>query len=69
MNGFENADTYFIAAALQNVESLYNAARRISDPFRMRNLVVDAQMAGMIGDDLDVNKANFDEIIDVVFEE
>ena len=36
MNGYANADTYFAAAAIHNIESLYIAARRLTNGFALR---------------------------------
>ena len=69
MNGYANADTYFAAVAVQNIESLYIAARRLTNRFALRNLVVNAIEAGMIANVEDIEEIDFDEILDTVTEE
>lgn len=66
MNGYANADTYFAACNILNIESLYLAAQRITNVFALRNLVVDAQECGMMGRDIDIENIEFDEILDAV---
>lgn len=70
MNGYANADTFFAATHIQNIESLYVAARRMSNSFSLRNLFIDAIDAGMIaGDHLDIENIEFDEILDTVLDD
>jgi hypothetical protein len=68
MYGYANADTYYAAVAIQNIESLYIAARRLTNGFALRNLIVDAMGAGMIGSDIDIEEIDCDEILDSVLE-
>ena len=65
MNGYANADTYFAAAAIQNIESLYIAAKRLTNSFSLKNLILDAIDAGMIFD-IDINEVELDEVLDSV---
>lgn len=69
MNGYANADTYFAAIAIQNIESLYIAARRMFNGFQLRNLFTDAVMTGMIEEEIEIENVDFDEILDTVLED
>lgn len=70
MNGYANAETYFAATHIQNIESLYFAARRMINSFQLRNLFVDAVEAGMIAaNHIDIENIEFDEILDTVLDD
>lgn len=69
MNGFVNADTYNAAVEIQNIQSLYIAARRMNNGFQLRNLYADAQMAGMARNDIEIEEVDFDEILDSVLDD
>lgn len=67
MNGYANAETYFAATHILNIESLYISARRMTNSFALRNMFVDAVEAGIIaGEHIDVENVEFDEILDSV---
>lgn len=63
-NDFANLDTMFIANAIFKTESLLVAAKRLTNRFALKNLVWDAVDAGMIGDDIEIENVEFDEILD-----
>lgn len=70
MNGYANAETFFAATHIQNMENLYVAARRMTNAFSLRNLFIDAVDAGMIAaDHLEIENINFDEILDTVLDD
>lgn len=70
MNGYANADTYFAATNILNIESLFLAASRLSNTFALRNLFADAVESGMIANrNLDIENINFDEILDAVLDD
>lgn len=69
MNGYANADTYFAASNILNTESLYLSAKRITNIFALRNLVINAQECGLMGGDIEVENIEFDEILDVVLDD
>lgn len=66
MNNFANADTFFAAQFVLNTESIYLAARRFNNGHQLRNLLIDAQAAGMLGDDIDISEIEMDEVLDAV---
>lgn len=66
MNGYANADTYFAAVSVMNIEALYNAACRMTNVFQLRNLFIDAIESGLVVDKLDIENIEFDEILDTV---
>lgn len=70
MNGYANADTFFAATHILNIESLYVAARRMTNSFQLRNLFVDAVEIGMIAaNHIDIENIEFDEILDIALED
>lgn len=69
MNGYANADTFFAANAFLNIENLFVSAKRVTNAWALRNIFADAQMAGIVGDDIEIENIEFDEILDAVLED
>lgn len=69
MNNYANADTYNAALGVLNIESLYIAARRMTNGFSLRNLIADAIEAGFPQfSNVDIENVEFDEILDSVLD-
>lgn len=69
MNGYANADTFFAANFVLNTESVLISAKRFINAFQIRNLLNDAQLSGMMGDDIDIENVECEEILDAVLGE
>lgn len=67
MNGYANAETFFAATHILNIENLLISARRMTNAFQLRNMFADAAEAGIIhADHIDIENIEFDEILDAV---
>lgn len=71
MNGYANAETFFAASNILNIENLYISARRMINSFQLRNLFVSAIENGIIvdADEIDIEAIEFQEILDAVIDD